>query len=97
MILPKPIAFEWDVGNAGKNWIKHNVADQECEELFFDSNRKIFEDVRHSEKECRFLVFGKTKQGRLLLVACTMRRNRVRVISARDLNNKEKAIYEKAS
>ena len=94
-ILPKLIAFEWDKGNAGKNWIKYSVADKESEEPFFDPNRKIFRDKLHSEHEERFAIIGKTKQQRLLIITFTIRRGCIRVISARDVSKKEKPLYEK--
>ena len=97
VILPKPITFEWDKGNSDKNWIKHKIADKEREEPFFDQQKKIIEDVRHSENEQRFLLFGQTKLSRLVVIVFTIRHNRVRVISARNINKKEKTIYEKAS
>lgn len=96
-ILPKPITFEWDKGNIGKNWIKHDVTDQESEEPFFDPNRKIFRDQVHSGHEERFAIIGKTKQGRLLITTFTARRSRIRIISSRDVNRKEKPLYEKTT
>lgn len=96
-ILPKPITFDWDKGNVGKNWIKHGVTDQESEEPFFDPRRKIFKDQIHSGREERFAVIGKTKQERLLITTFTVRQSRIRVISSRDVNKKEKPLYEKAT
>ncbi|MBI2637196.1 MAG: BrnT family toxin [Parcubacteria group bacterium] len=92
---PNIAGFEWDIGNAGKNLMKHGVTDGECEEPFFDPRRKILKDALHSGGEKRFLLFGKTEQRRLLCVSFTIRRNRIRVISARDANRKEKPLYEK--
>ena len=87
--------FDWDKGNIGKNWLKHGVIDNECEEAFFDSHRKINKDAFHSGQEERFLLFGKTTQDRLLCIAFTTRHNRIRVISARGAHRKEKILYEK--
>ncbi len=91
---PQIEGFDWDKGNIDKNWISHEVTDRECEEPFFDPHRKILRDTLHSEGEKRFLLFGKTEQYRLLCVTFTIRRNRIRVISARDANRKEKPLYE---
>ena len=93
-IVPRPIQFEWDKGNAGKNYDKHKVTNQECEEAFFDPKKKMFKDILHSGEEERHLLLGKTKLARTLFIAFTIRGNRVRVISARDLNKKELALYE---
>ena len=86
--------FDWDEGNTGKNWEKHRVSDQECEEVFFDENKIILKDVFHSEKEGRFIILGKTKKNRLLFVVFTKRSNKIRIISARDVNKKERRLYE---
>ena len=34
--LERCIGFQWDLGNASKNWDKHRVADGEAEEIFFN-------------------------------------------------------------
>lgn len=88
------IAFEWDKGNINKPK-KHNVNIAECEEIFFDLNKKTYRDVLHSQKEKRFILLGKTKKGRLLYVVFTVRGEKIRVISARDINKKEVYLYEK--
>ena len=46
--------------------------------------------------EARLYVLGKTEQQRRLFVVCTIRNNLIRVISARDMNNNEKAVYSNA-
>lgn len=93
--LSEVTEFIWDKGNIDKNWIKHNVANEEAEEVFFDDNKVTFPDILHSGKEERFRVVGKTKQRRLLFVVFTKREKKVRIISARDTNRKEMSLYEK--
>lgn len=93
-ILRKALAFEWDSGNRGKNFTGHRVTDQECEEAFFDPNKRILRDTPHSDREERFLLLGKTKMGRVLFVVFTARGDKIRVISARDINKREKYLYE---
>lgn len=92
-----PLSFEWDAGNQDKNWIKHTVSTSEIEETFFDNDKKLYPDPIHSHQEARKLLIGKTKKGRLLFVVFTIRNKKVRVISARTLNKKEKELYEKAN
>ena len=94
MIIKKPVEFQWDEGNIGKNKI-HAVEDKEVEEVFLDEKRYIFKDKVHSQNEERFRILGKTKKGRLLFVAFTIRNQKVRIISARDINKKEVYLYEK--
>ena len=93
-ILKRALAFEWDHGNRGKNFKKHKVTDQECEEVFFDPEKKILRDPLHSGREERFILLGKTKQERMLFVVFTVRKDNMRIISARDTNKSEKHLYE---
>ena len=88
--------FEWDKGNIEKNK-KHKVEDKETEEVFLDERKKTFKDKLHSDGEERFRVVGKTKKGRLLFVAFTKRKNKIRIISARDINKKEVYLYEETT
>jgi uncharacterized DUF497 family protein len=92
--IPEPISFEWDEGNRDKNWVKHKVSNTEAEEVFFDPNKRLFHDVLHSAEEDRYILLGKTIAGRLLFFVFTIRENRVRIISARDMNRKERPLYE---
>jgi len=52
-------------------------------------------DVRHSKGEKRYCALGKTSAERRLFIAFAVRRNRIRVISVRDMNRNETAIYAK--
>ena len=90
------LAFEWDKGNIGKN-DKHNVEDKEAEEVFLDENKKTFKDKLHSDGEERFRVVGKTKKGRLLFVAFTLRKGKIRIISVRNISKKEVYLYEETA
>ncbi len=75
---------------------KHRVTVGECEQIFSDPRKQLFNNVSHSSKaEERFILIGSTDQGRILYVAFTIRNKRIRVISARDLNRKERYLYEK--
>ncbi len=94
-LFKKAYEFEWNKGNVGKNK-KHGLEDAHCEEPFFDVDKVIYADAIHSSGEERFILLGKTKTGRLLFVAFTVRGGKVRVISARDLNKREVHLYEKA-
>lgn len=92
------LQFEWDEGNSGKNKRSHNVEDWECEEVFFDPQKAILKDRLHSGQEERFILLGKTRQERLLYLVITVRNEKVRVISARDVTKKKEVdLYEKAA
>jgi uncharacterized DUF497 family protein len=89
------VGFQWDRGNINKNLIKHNIEKWECEQIFFNKPILVLEDTRHSVSEKRWAAFGKTDSDRLLVVVFTKRGKMLRVISARDMNKKEKQFYEK--
>ncbi len=86
--------FEWDSGNDTKSLHKHGVTCSEAEEAFVGP-RFVFPDTKHStSNEERFILFGESKEKRLL-IAFTVRNKKVRVISARPMNQNERQWYEK--
>jgi len=89
-------SFDWDDGNIGKNWTKHHVADWKCEEVFFNQPLALDSDAGHSQNEVRYYALGQTDRGRLLSVSFTIRRRLIRPISTRDMNARERRIYENA-
>ena len=90
------IEFDWDEGNRDKNLIKHQVTNEECEEVFFDPRKRLLR-ASFPKHEERHLLIGKTLRKRALFVVFTVRKNKVRVISARDLGRKDRRLYEKES
>lgn len=93
--LPKPIGFDWDKGNIDKNLVKHKISNTESEEIFGNRPLKIFEDIKHSFLEKRFLAYGITSRKRRLTIVFSLRNKKIRIISARDMNKKERGEYEK--
>lgn len=93
-ILPDPLSFEWDKGNIDKNLTKHGVSNREAEEAFKNKPVFLFEDLKHSQKEKRYGLFGQTDKGRLLSIVFTIRNNKVRIISTRDISKNERMVYE---
>jgi len=90
--LPEILIFDWDKGNL-EHIKKHDVVYNECEDVFY--NEPIFfEDKKHFEKEERFLAYGVSNENRLLIVVFTIRNNKLRVLSSRNQNKKERAIYD---
>jgi len=85
--------FEWDQSNIEKNWEKHRVSYLECEEVFFNQPLLVQEDEIHSKFEPRYYVLGRTNDGRHLFIVFTIRRNKIRVISARNMSRRERRIY----
>ena len=90
--------FEWDEGNEWKNE-KHGVTMMETEQVFFNAPLLLLEDAAHSQNEVRFHALGVTDAARALHITFTLRESGqlIRVISARDMHRKERAIYDQAN
>jgi uncharacterized DUF497 family protein len=92
--LAQCTGFEGDAGNAPKLWDRHHVTSGECEQVFFGEPLLIAPDARHSQRERRWAAWGRTTEGRALAVVFTLREERIRPLSARDMNRKERRLYE---
>jgi len=89
------LEFEWDKGNLNKIHLKHEIVKSEAESVFLDENSFIILDERHSVVEDRFIIIGRSEESRVLFIVFTMRRKKVRVISARRMHRKEVDKYAK--
>jgi uncharacterized DUF497 family protein len=85
--------FQWDEGNLDKNWYLHQVTNSECEEVFFNLPLIVASDIKHSQQEQRYYALGRTDTDRWLFIAFTIRDDLIRVISARDMNQRETRKY----
>lgn len=94
-ILPDPILFEWDNWNKDKNWLKHKVSNQGCEEVFLVNRFLLLKDHIHSIIENRYIVLGPNREGKIFTIILTIRKQSIRVISARPATKKERNFYEK--
>jgi uncharacterized DUF497 family protein len=88
--------FEWDPARAAANLKKHGVSFEEAVTVFQDPLAKIHADPDHSEDELRQILIGHSAQNRVLLVSFTDRRDRIRLISAREATRREHKEYEEA-
>ena len=90
------VGFDWDTGNERKSADKHMVNQSEAEQAFFNQPLLVLQDDRHSLVETRFHALGRTNEDRRLHIAFTLRREAtlIRVISARDMSARERAVYE---
>lgn len=86
--------FEWDERKAATNFKKHGVAFPEAATCFADELSLTGRDPDHSLAEMRFVTFGLSSAGRLLVVAHTDREDRIRIISARLATKAERKLYE---
>jgi uncharacterized DUF497 family protein len=87
--------FQWDTGNATKNWERHRVSRAEAEQVFFNQPLVVAGDHEreHSIDEAFWFALGQTDQKRLLFVVFTVRSELIRVISARDMTKRERGEY----
>ena len=95
--LSQIVGFDWDDGNSLKSADKHSVSQAEAEQVFADSRHLLADDVKHSQREVRYHALGQTLENRLLHVTFTLRANgtKIRAISVRDMNRKERSLYER--
>ena len=87
--------FEWDADKAKLNIEDHGVTFEEATTIFNDPLFIIYKDPDHSEGEQRYIIIGESKRNRYLIVSYTERSGRTRLISARELDPKERRAYEK--
>lgn len=87
--------FEWGAGNEAKNRDRHDVSRIECEQVFFNQPLIVKRDSAHSGFEERYYVLGRPDVDRLLFAVFTVREEKIRIISARDMTRSETARYRK--
>lgn len=89
------LEFEWDQWNIQKNELKHGVSRLESESVFYDEHFVIFNDLKHSTKsETRWIGYGQSFLKRVLMLAFTIRNEKVRIISSRPASKRERNTYE---
>ena len=86
--------FEWDLEKAARNLAKHGVNFHEAATVFGDPLAITFYDPDHSDDEDRYLTFGTSQDGHLLIVSHCDRDKTTRIISARRASRKERRFYE---
>jgi uncharacterized DUF497 family protein len=87
--------FDWDDGKARTNWAKHGVSFEEATTVFADPLAMTLDDPDHSITEDRFVTFGLSDFGRLLVVCHTDDQDVIRIISARAATPRERRSYER--
>jgi len=86
--------FQWDIRKAESNAIKHGITFEETLTVFDDNLAITYNDPAHSVGENRYLTFGMTSKGRLVVVCHTDFNNVIRIISSRLMTKRERVIYE---
>ncbi len=91
------LRIEWDRLKAEQNLRKHGVSFEEAQAVFADPLSVTVDDPDHSEYEDRLLILGQSAGGKLLVVSFTERGDRIRIISARPADPRERRNYERGT
>ena len=86
--------IEWDPKKAKLNLRKHRVSFEEAATALSDPMAATGVDPDHSITEERYVTFGVSERGRLLVVAHTDEEETIRIISARIASKGERELYE---
>jgi uncharacterized DUF497 family protein len=81
----------WDEDTA-EHISRHAVSPEEVEEVLF--NDSDLPRIMRG-KENRYLAYGKTNAGRFLLVVLIITNRKTRIITARDMTDREKKFYRR--
>ena len=84
--------FEWNDDKAAQNFAAHGVTFDAARLAFEDAFGVVREDRRQNYGEDRFILLGMIQE-RLLAVCYAMRDKRVRIISARFAEPRERRRY----
>ena len=88
--------FKWDESKAARNVVKHGVSFEEAATVFGDPLSDTFDDPDHSTEERRFIIIGKSENGRMLVIGHTDDGETVRIINAREPTRGERKFYEES-
>lgn len=89
------LKVEWDARKAASNLRKHGVSFDEAKAVLDDPLSQFVLDRDHSVEECRFRAVGHSADGRILVIICTERGKRTRILTARPATCSERKQYER--
>ena len=75
------MTFEWDENKNLENIEKHGISFEMAQEAFFDKQRIVIKDEKHSKKEERFFCIGNDGNG-IMTVRFTVRGESIRILGA---------------
>jgi hypothetical protein len=89
-VLDRVDGFEWDVHNVG-HVARHGVTPQEVEDAVCGTH--VVVPAKPVQGEKRWKLFGRAEAGRYLVVVFTIRRTKLRPVTAYTMNQAERGIY----
>jgi len=88
--------FIWLPDILEKIVVEHHVSQDEAEEIFFNKPKYRFVELGHRPNEDVYSASGRTDAGRYLIVFFILKPlNTALILSARDMDNKERRRYER--
>ena len=90
--------FDWDPEKNTININKHGISFKEAATVFSDEHAVEFDDEAHSQEEERFIIIGRSKRLRVMVVCHCYRVSKskgsiIRIISARKAAKHEEQMY----
>lgn len=87
--------FQWDSGNALKSEEKHGVTVEQIESCFQDDKIMVLGiQISPPSDEERYGILAKDLNGEVIFICFTIREGKIRPISGRYANKKERDMYE---
>ena len=88
--------FIWLPDIIEKLIVKHNITQDEVEDVFFNRPKFRFVEKGHRKGENVYSALGQSDSGRYVIVLFIYKnKNLALILSARDMNKKERKRYEK--
>ncbi len=88
--------FIWMPDIVEKLIVKHNVTPEEVEEVFFNQALFLFVEKGHRKGEDIYSALGQSDSGRYIIVIFIYKyQNLALILSARDMDKKERKRYER--
>ena len=89
------LKFEWDSAKSRANLKKHGISFDEATTCFYDPMHVLIDDPDSSDNEERLILIGTSNRSKLLVVVhLDVKRDQIRIISARIASKKERKQYE---
>ena len=88
------LEFSWNPSKAAANLEKHGVRFEDASTAFADPLSITVPDPAHSDDEQRYVMVGRSIEGKLLVVVHSERKDSIRIISAREASRRERREYE---
>ena len=86
--------IEWDPKKAKSNLREHGVSFEEAATALSDPMAATGVDPDHSITEERYVTFGVSEKGRLLVVSHTEEGETIQIINVRTASKGERELYE---